>query len=85
MIRRVVVNEYKVAYREPMWIETLLIVSIISQMKKILERSVIHRLLRIIFIHTNCCDNSALERKKEEYLLKFLLKSTPLRVHVSDF
>ena len=44
MIRRVVVNEYKVAYREPMWIETLLIVSIISQMKKILERSVIHRL-----------------------------------------
>lgn len=45
MIHRIVVNEYKVAYREPIRIETLLIVSIISQMKKFLERSVTHRLL----------------------------------------
>lgn len=44
MIRRDVVNEYKVVYREPIWIVTLLIVSIISQMKEFLERLVIHRL-----------------------------------------
>ena len=68
MIRRVVVNEYKVAYREPMWIETLLIVSIISQMKKILERSVIHRLH---YMKDGRCEisNNAAERRAKSYAI----------------